>query len=70
MTATVIPFRVTTQCSSSTTLGMSLDEQRSNALQHYYREERRAGTPPDLAFQRMEEFEKRLHLVDNEMRPG
>lgn len=70
MTADVLPFRITTQCSSSTTLGMSLDDARENALQHYYQAERRAGVPADLALQRMEEFEKRLQLVDNEMRAG
>lgn len=70
MTASVIPFRVSTQCSSSTTLGMSYEQQRENALQHYYREERRAGTPVELALQRLDEFEKRLVLVGNEMRAG
>ena len=41
-------------------------ERREVALLTFYAAERRLGTPPDLAWQRMEEFAKRFEARETE----
>jgi hypothetical protein len=65
MTAQVIS--ISTACSSRTMSPLDRDAFRENALQHFYRAERDAKVPAELAYDRMKEFEKTLIAVDRAM---
>lgn len=67
--AQIIPFPHVdgAGASSSTTLGMSSEEIREVSWTNFYANERRRGTPPDLAYQRTEEH---VQYLDNLRRIG
>lgn len=49
---------------STTTAGLSGDEFRENAFQHFYRMERAAGVPAEIALRNMDEFARKLQAVE------
>lgn len=47
-------------CTTATTRGLGAEQFRENALQHFYRLEREAGVPAEVALRNMDEFAQRL----------
>jgi hypothetical protein len=52
--------RISTDCTGSTTHGLSRQDLRDVAWTNMYRAERRLGVPPELAHQRADEHVKRF----------
>lgn len=60
MTSVRITPSVSTQCTSTTTVGLGLEDFRLNARQHLYSLSHRAGVSPDEALREIAEFDARL----------